>query len=115
MNLVSVLRCTCFYEKNKKDEKLDYKELIFFLILIIIAGIFTYQNIYSLIPIIIGILYTYSIWQKNLTVFRMIYVIAAVGWIIYNVIVGAYITIIGNTLEFLFGLCSIWKNDLKKH
>lgn len=115
MNLVSVLRCTCFYEKNKNDEKLDYKELIFFLILIIIAGIFTYQNIYSLIPIIIGILYTYSIWQKNLTVFRMIYVIAAVGWIIYNVIVGAYITIIGNILEFLFGLCSIWKNDLKKH
>ncbi len=114
MNLISMLRGIMFNSFDKKKQEISFKILILFLLVIIAIGFATFQNIYSLIPIIITSLYSYSVWQKNLTVFRIIFVIAASGWFIYNFLVGAYVSLIGNGLELIFGISAIIKHDFMK-
>ena len=112
-NLISTLRGLVFYENDKKGKETSLAILILFIIIIAVVGLGTYQNIFSLLPLVITALYSYSIWQKNLTIFRIIFVIAACGWIVYNFHVGAYISLIGNFFELTFGLLSLSKYDLQ--
>lgn len=114
MNLISMLRGIVFFNDEKNNRKTSLNILILFFIVIVLAGLLAFQNIYSLIPIIITLLYSYSLWQKNLTIFRVIFVLAASGWFVYNLLVGAYVTLIGNIFEFTFGIVSIIKYDFMK-
>ena len=76
-------------------------------------GIITYQNIYSIIPIIIGFLYTYGSWQKDLKKTYKIAITSSIGWIIYNIIIGAYIAAICSILELISSIKGL-KNLKKK-
>lgn len=113
MNITSAIRSLVFYndEKKHKQSKLTGSILI---AAIIIIGIITYSSPISIIPILITIAYTYSVWQSNLKITRIIFIIAAIIWIYYNLKVGAYISIIGNSLEIISGIISI-KRFHKKH
>lgn len=100
------------YEKNKKDVP---KNLFWIFMLIILAlGMFTYNNIYSLIPILTSVLSLYAVWQNNLKVFRVIVIISSISWIIYNLIVGAYIGIIGNIFQLVSAIIAIVRFDILK-
>lgn len=112
-NLISTLRGLVFYENDKNGKETSLAILVLFILIIIGVGFGTYQNLLSLLPLGITILYSYSVWQKNLTIFRIIFIGAACGWIIYNFSVGAYISLIGNFLELTFGLISLFKHDLQ--
>ena len=112
MNFISVLRCTILYFSKKKKPPIIY---LFILIgLIISIGILTYDNLLSIIPIGITILYTVSTWQDNMKVIRYLFVIAGVFWIIYNYSVGAYVAIIGNVFEITSGIVSIIRFNKKQ-
>lgn len=106
MNITSAIRSLVFYndEKKHKQSKLTGSILI---AAIIIIGIITYSSPISTIPILITIAYTYSVWQSNLKITRIIFIIAAIIWIYYNLKVGAYVSIVGNILEIISGIISI--------
>lgn len=107
MNFISVIRCYIFYiyeEKNKKPSKLVLTSILIFIILI---GIFTVNNYLSIIPVAIAILYTISTWQKNMNITRWCFTIAAMLWILYNISVGAYTSLIGNSFELISGITSL--------
>ena len=65
------------------------------------------NGIFNLIPIIITLAYTYSVWQDNLTVTRLVFLIAAFIWIYYNIKVGAYVSIVGNMFEIISGITAL--------
>lgn len=106
MNLTSVVRCLIFYNNEKKQHHTTHSFYIF-IIIILILGILTYSSPISLIPIVITIAYTYSVWQSNLKRTRIIFIIAAIFWIYYNLKVGAYISVVGNSLEIISGIISM--------
>ncbi len=105
MNFISVIRCIILYFTKKKKPPIIY--LFILISLIIIIGIITYQNLLSIIPICITILYTISTWQDDMKVIRYLFIIAAIFWIIYNLYVGAYAAIIGNIFEIISGIIAI--------
>lgn len=113
VNYVSFLRSFMFYNFEKQGKQPPQRILLFFIILTICLGGVTYTNIFHLIPIFIGLAYAYALWQNNLLVTRVIYVMCAVVWIHYNTIVGAHMGIIGNVLEITIGLFSIFKYHFK--
>lgn len=112
--LVAVIRCSVFYTFDKKGKKRSSLVFVFFSILIIILGILSYKDLFSLIPIITAIFYTYGVWQDDLKNFRIIAFIVPVVWIVYNLHVGAYVGIILTTIEALATLVAIIKLDIKK-
>lgn len=109
MNLLSFIRLLVYYLFAKKNKDLPKVILVIFCFLIVVLGIFTYTGLLSIIPIIITLLYAYSLWQNNLMVVRIIYVGCAFIWIYYNLKVGAYVGVLGNFLEILFGIFSMLK------
>lgn len=114
MNCISLLKGIVFLKSEKSQKQSSKIQLIIFSILIIAIGIITFQTWYSIIPIIITLAYTYSTWQKNATIIRITFLVAAIGWIIFNTIVGAYSPLIGNFIELASGITAIVKFDILK-
>ena len=67
-------------------------------------GILTYENLYSLIPILGACLFTYGAWQRNLKITYFIGIVVALISNVYDIIVGAYVSVISNLFELLASL-----------
>lgn len=93
------------YEKNKKE--IPIMLLIIFVSSLIIASIVTYDGFYSLMPLIINLLYFVSSYFKNSKYMRITMLLCGFLWIYFNFKVGAYIIIIGNILEIISAIISL--------
>ena len=114
IDLVAVARLITFYYKDKKYNEIDIKWLYIFIGIVIISGIFTYDGLISLLPVIIGIFYTYSTWVKNTKYLRIFYIVCAVLWAVYNIKYFALAAVIGNILEIISGIISMIRFDRKR-
>lgn len=113
--LLSMVINLIFWMYSKEDKKIPFYWLGLYIIANIVAGIFTYTDIFSIFPIIISILYIYGIWQENLKVNRIIIFFGSIGWIIYNLMVGAYASSIGNAVSLVSATIAIWRLDIRKN
>lgn len=107
MSLTAFLRGSVFYYDSKKDNVTSVYSLLFFLISIVILGALTFTSTFNLIPIIIAFAYSYAIWQKNMQLNRIVFILAGLTWIYYNYQVGAYVNIAGNVLEVVSGIIAL--------
>lgn len=114
MSIVSLLRCIVFFLFEKKNKKIPAYVLAIFIALIIVLAKFLNYGVMGFFPIICTLLYTIGIWQKNLNIFRIITLITACIWIGYNVFVGAYPSLIGNSFEVLTSLIAIYRFNLNE-
>ena len=101
---VTIVELFIFHNDAEKNKKTSIFILLIIEFLLIIIGIFTYNGIYSLIPIFVACIFTYGNFQSNLKITYFIGIVAAILWITYNFIVGAYVSLLGNLFEFLASL-----------
>lgn len=90
MYIVNTIRTMVFYIWDKKGNKPNILLLILFVILAIGFGIYTYKDIFSLLPIIASIATTYGGWQKKSKVLRIGMLISSSILIIHDFYFGAY-------------------------
>lgn len=114
ISIINMIRCIIFYYYKKKDKTPSIIVLIVFEIIAIISGIISWQNIWSIIPIMVTLIYTYGMWQDNIRIIRITTAIAGLGWTIYNVIVMAYIGAIQEVSQFISAIIALIKNKYKK-
>jgi len=115
MNFVAIFRSVVYYLYAKKDKKAPVIVLLFLLILIIILSISTFNGLISLLPVIATVVYTYGTWQDNMTIYRLIVIVGAIFWLIFNVEVGAYVSVFSSILELISGIVAVCRYDLKKN
>ena len=102
MCVVAMIRnIICMIDENKNGKrntntKKDVIYLIIIFLLIIIATVFSYQGLYSLLSVIATMIFTYSVWQKNTKTYKMLGIPVGILWILYNFI---YKSISGVILE----------------
>ncbi len=107
-NLINGLRSyLCNNQKNK------YK-IILLLALYIGVSIISYKDIFSLLPILSGIIFTYCIYQKNTMIIRIGSIISNLLWIIYNLHEELYILSLTALIILLSTLLSLIKLNLLK-
>lgn len=87
LNLINVLRGIVF-SINKKWAKGIIWAYIFSAICIA-AGILTYQNWYSILPIAANVLSTWALEIKHENTLRKVYIFSVPPWIAYNALVGS--------------------------
>ena len=104
VEIINTIRCVVFYMYKKKDKKPSLVFLIVFICVTIISGIFSWQNAFSIIPIITAIVFTYGIWQNNVFVTKICTGITAGGLTAYNIIVKAYV---GAVQSFAEGVSAV--------
>ena len=114
MNFIAIIRGIIYYHYAKLNKKAPNWVLITLFIAIVFSSLLTSTGIISILPILATLLYTYGIWQDNLKKYRVIIVISAVGWLLYNFSVGAYVSTISSILELVSGFIAIYRYDIKK-
>lgn len=112
MGIVAVLRNIIFIFEEKREKK-NIIILYTLFSITIISGILTCDSIFSILPIVATILYTYSIWQKNIKTYKLLGVITGVLFVVYNIYVKS---IFGIVAEAVLTICSLngYIIDLKK-
>lgn len=102
---------------QKKDSKIIKKNLIFFIIginlLILTAGLFLYENIFSLFPIVGVILHTSAFWITEEKIIRRVSFIGSPFWLVYNLASLAYGSAIGDILSMISIGTAIYRYDIR--
>ena len=110
ISIINTIRCIVFYYYKKKEMKPSFVTLLIFEIIAIVSGIISWQNIWSLIPIIVTVLYTYGLWQDNVKVLRIMVGIVGGGWAIYDVVVKAYVGALQEVSQLISAIVSLVRN-----
>lgn len=111
MCFVAIVRNVIFLidEKiNGKTEKIEKKDTVILAILYlisVISTIFTYDGILSLIPVVITMIYTYSVWQKKTSVYKLLGLPMGILWIAYNIYI---MSIFGIILETILTISAVY-------
>jgi len=111
MNIMTMIRNVVF---KKHENKVPIIYLIITVFAMIILSAFSYDGIISVLPTIAVILYSIAIWQKNLTVTRIVEVISCILFIIYNIKVLAITGLISTIIEMFFAIVAIYRFDIKR-
>lgn len=112
MGIIATFRNGIFLyqEKKNKDTKTALLYILYFIT--IIFTIITYKNVFNILPMMATILYTYSIWQKDVYKYKLLGIIIRILYFIYNTYLKS---IAGILLEFITFACSLigYTKDIK--
>lgn len=109
INIIDFFQSLVFYRYAKEEKDIPLMWWIGYVIILITIGIFTFTNIFSIFPILLGIMVAYGIWQNNLKVYRIIMAINILGWLIYNVSVQAYVGACGNIFQLVSAIIAMYR------
>lgn len=95
------------------NKKVDVMILIITFILIVTLTIFTYNGPLSLLSVIATLITTFSLWQKDVKMYKILGLIAGILWLAYNIFI---MSIMGIILELILVICSLvgYIKDIKK-
>ena len=91
--------------------------LFIFIVLYVVCGLKTYQDIFSLFPLIAVVIYTSMIWQGNSKEIRVAGIINALLWLVYDIHVKAIGALVGDisiAISTSIVLASMIKDDKRK-
>ena len=94
MNLVSLIRNYCFFRNSKKNKKNSKIMLVFLVLIAIIFCFITYKDVFCIISLIASIISTYSIWQDNIKVYKVLAIPVSICFLIYAVHINSILAII---------------------
>jgi len=113
-NIICIIRNIFFYLKEK-NEKLDNKNIpIIFIAIHIILGVLSYKSWNSILPIIGSVIFCITAWQNNSRTVRFGTAIMVLMWLIYDITIKSYVSIITETISFTSAVLAIIKIDVLK-
>ncbi len=102
------------YIYAKKDLNVPKYLTVAFIVVTLIGGIFTYNNIYSLMAICCGITYALIIAGRNMKTIRKLNLVQSLLWTIYDLIINAYTASISSAFVFISTTIAIFRYDILK-
>ena len=109
--LINTIRCVIFYFCKKK-EKSSILALSMFVILYLILGIYTANNLFDIVLMSGTIIYTYALWQLKMKVTRLGSFVSIASYIVYNVAVKAYSALILDFIDLISISVAIVRYDI---
>ena len=111
--VIALIRNDIIVEKEK-NKKLDNNIiLIVFFIIYVITGILTFKDIFSLLPIVIAIIYMFFVWNGNELKVKKIAFFCYFLWIIYNIYICSIAGIISNTVATISAFIAVFNEKMK--
>lgn len=113
-NVIGLIALVTIYlfDKYKLHNKLLVS--IFFIIILLVVNIITFQNIYSIFPMIALTIVILSFLSNNENHIRTVGIISAICWLIYAIVYKSYISIIFEVIAFVNVCFALYKNIGKK-
>ena len=113
VSFLNIIRAILFYFANEKKKANTIYSLIFLNVLFVISTIFTWGGLTSLLPLLASILFTYSLWQKEIKRYREMSIFVTTLWLIYDILVGTIFGCVSDGILIIlevFGIVSYFKN-----
>lgn len=110
---ISFVRTAVFSQNDKKWASSSVW-LAVFIAAMIATGIMTWQNAWSVLPIIGSVLSTIALWMKKSGHIRIISLFVGPCWLIYNLINGAYTGALNEVLAMTSIVIGIVRHDIGK-
>jgi len=127
MCIVALIRNAIFYideKKNGKSEVITKKDIVILVILfaiMIASGIMTYDGIFSLLSVVATMLYSYSIWQKKVIVYKRLGIPVGILWVSYNIyirsifgVVFESILLVASTTGYILDIKKTKESEIKE-
>lgn len=117
MSIVVLIRNMIFLldeKKNGKRDTINKTDIIILIVLYIISivfAVFSYDGIFSLLSVAATMLNTYSVWQKDIKVYKLLGAPICMLWILYNIYI---MSIFGIISEVVMLVCSTMGYILEK-
>ena len=102
----------CYYKKNNLAPSRTV--LIAFMVAVVAAAYFTWQNIFSALPLVTTLAKTWGTWQDNMKLVRKSSLFAQCGMTIYNLSAGMYTGALTEACNLTSSLIAIWRYDRRK-
>ena len=109
-SILNTVRCLVFYQYKKKDLQPSLLVLLIFEIITIVMGVLTWQDVFSVLPIIGTVIYTYGLWQDNVTIIRITSAVVGVSWLAYDVMVGAIVDLVQKSSQTISSIIALIRN-----
>ena len=113
-NIIGGIKEGIFYLYSRNEKKIPLVIFLAYALILIISGIFTYVNLFSILPVIFSVLTAYATWCGNLKNYRILLVLSSLSWIFYNFTVGAYISFAGNIFQLSSTIFAMVRFDFGK-
>ena len=113
-NIIGLLALVALYLFDKYKLKNKLLVAIFFILLLFVVNIITFQNIYSIFPMIALTIVIISFLVDDENVIRFVGIIAGVSWLLYSIVYKSYVSIIFETITLLDIFIAFFKNIYSK-
>ena len=113
-SLFGITRSILFYVFDKQKKKCPPYVAAIFLSLVVIFGFVSYTDVFSILPVIISVIFFVALYTEDMKLYRKVAVVASVLWIIYNIVVSAYVSVFDYSIELISSLVAIYRFDIKK-
>ena len=113
-NVIGLLALVTIYFFDKYKLKNRIVVSLFFIVALIVVNIITFQNIYSIFPMIASTIVILSFMRDNENAIRIIGVVSAMCWLIYAIVYNSYISIVFEAITFLNVCIALTKSMLQK-
>lgn len=103
-------------KKNGKSEEISKKDIVILAVLYLISvgsTVFTYDGFLSLLSVFATMLYTYSVWQKKTTIYKILGLPIGILWIAYNIYIMSIFGIILETILTISAIYGYYKEKKK--
>lgn len=102
------------YRLSLKDKKINKVLGTFFILIAISTSVYTYQNIWDILPIISSVTYTLSVMQVKEKNIRLLIFINLISWLTYDINGKAYITAITDAGSLISTITGMIRHDFLK-
>ena len=104
MCVISIIRNICFNKSKSKNS------LIIVFIIMLLASVISYQNIFSLLNVSATMIYTYALWQKSTKKYKLFGMVVNVLMIGYNMSIMSIIGVIFMIISFISSIVGYIKD-----
>jgi len=115
LSFLNIVRAVLFYSNNKKNKDNSIYSLLFLNTLFVLSAIFTWNGAISLLPLIASVLFAYSLWQKEIKLYREISVFVTTLWLIYDILVGTIFGCVSDVILILLELFGVFSYAKKQN
>jgi len=110
----AVLETIINYLYDSKNKKVSPYIIVFYVIVNLIIGFSTYSGLLDLIPIICALLFVATVCTNKESMIRKIMFSNQTLWLVYDIIVKAYMFSISNILTLISIIIAYYRFDYKK-
>lgn len=100
-NYIGAVRSVVYSFRNKSKIVDSIFCPIVFAIIFVISGIVTYQNIFSLLPIVAMFIASFVLWSPKTQQLRALTMPTSAMWLIYNAVSHSYVAVLTEVLNLI--------------